>query len=248
MSVAPASLRDVGQALASRPEFPFVAATTGSTNLVAALICPDDRSLYEYLTGEMSHPRRPHPHRNRPRDAIRQDARHPHRARVKLPAGRVITEAIVNTTRAGSRMSRPRRHVKRSPSERRAFSPRTGRTVCGRRDRLGAAQQEHAPYGRAERRESHSRPIELADVEAIVQRDSPDAAETALPCARTAGWAAAPAVTSPTTSITMHRFARSHVWCERRAWTSRPGTLTNKQGDSVSAGAVRPSLMVAAAG
>ena len=54
MSVAPTNLRDVGQALASRPEFPFVAATTGSTNLVAALVCPDDRSLYEYLTGQMT--------------------------------------------------------------------------------------------------------------------------------------------------------------------------------------------------
>jgi len=54
MSVAPRNLRDIGQALASRPEFPFVAATTGSTNLVAALVCPDDRSLYEYLTGEMT--------------------------------------------------------------------------------------------------------------------------------------------------------------------------------------------------
>ena len=54
MSTAPARLQDIGQALASRPEFPFVAATTGSTNLVAALICPDDRSIYEYLTGEMT--------------------------------------------------------------------------------------------------------------------------------------------------------------------------------------------------
>ena len=54
MSVAPTNLRDIGQALASRPEFPFVAATTGSTNLVAALVCPDDLSLYEYLTGEMT--------------------------------------------------------------------------------------------------------------------------------------------------------------------------------------------------
>jgi DNA-binding Lrp family transcriptional regulator len=54
MSVAPTNLRDVGQALAKRLEFPFVAATTGSTNLVAALVCPDDRSLYEYLTGEMT--------------------------------------------------------------------------------------------------------------------------------------------------------------------------------------------------
>jgi DNA-binding Lrp family transcriptional regulator len=54
MSVAPTNLKDVGQALASRPEFPFVAATTGSTNLIAALVCPDDRSLYEYLIGEMT--------------------------------------------------------------------------------------------------------------------------------------------------------------------------------------------------
>jgi len=54
MSVAPTTLRHVGQVLGNRPEFPFVAATTGSTNLVAALVCPDDRSLYEYLTGEMT--------------------------------------------------------------------------------------------------------------------------------------------------------------------------------------------------
>jgi DNA-binding Lrp family transcriptional regulator len=54
MSVAPTNLGEVGQTLAARPEFPFVAATTGSTNLVAALVCPDDRSLYEYLTGEMT--------------------------------------------------------------------------------------------------------------------------------------------------------------------------------------------------
>jgi hypothetical protein len=54
MSVAHTDLRDVGQALASRPEFPFVAASTGSTKLVAALVCPDDRSLYEYLTDDMT--------------------------------------------------------------------------------------------------------------------------------------------------------------------------------------------------
>ena len=54
MSVAPPNLRGVGQALASRAEFPFVAATTGSTNLLAALACPDDRSLYDYLTGDMA--------------------------------------------------------------------------------------------------------------------------------------------------------------------------------------------------
>jgi DNA-binding Lrp family transcriptional regulator len=54
MSVVPTRLAAVGQALAERPEFPFVAATTGSTNLVAALECRDDQSLYEYLTGEMT--------------------------------------------------------------------------------------------------------------------------------------------------------------------------------------------------
>jgi len=50
----PTNLGEVGQALAGRSEFPFVAATTGSTNLVAALVCPQDRSLYEYLTDEMT--------------------------------------------------------------------------------------------------------------------------------------------------------------------------------------------------
>ena len=40
--------------MASRSEFPFVAATSGSTNLVGALVCPEDRSLYEYLTDEMT--------------------------------------------------------------------------------------------------------------------------------------------------------------------------------------------------
>ena len=54
MSVAPRNLRDIGETLASRPDFPFVAATSGSTNLVAALVCPDDRSLYEYLSDDMT--------------------------------------------------------------------------------------------------------------------------------------------------------------------------------------------------
>jgi DNA-binding Lrp family transcriptional regulator len=54
MSVVPHKLRDVGEAIAARPEFPFVAATSGSTNLLAALACEDDHALYEYLTGEMT--------------------------------------------------------------------------------------------------------------------------------------------------------------------------------------------------
>jgi DNA-binding Lrp family transcriptional regulator len=54
MSVLPAALAQAGEALAGRPEIPFVAATTGPTNLVAAVLCRDDRSLYEYITGEMA--------------------------------------------------------------------------------------------------------------------------------------------------------------------------------------------------
>jgi DNA-binding Lrp family transcriptional regulator len=54
MSVAPGRLAQVGADLAARPEVPFVAATTGSTNLVATLLCPDDRSLYDYLTVELA--------------------------------------------------------------------------------------------------------------------------------------------------------------------------------------------------
>ncbi len=54
MSVVPAKLDQVGQALADRPEVPFVAATTGSTNLVAAVLCRDDRSLYEFITGDIA--------------------------------------------------------------------------------------------------------------------------------------------------------------------------------------------------
>ena len=53
MSVIPTKLEEVGQALAGRPEVPFVAATTGSTNLLAAVVCGDDRSLYEFITSEM---------------------------------------------------------------------------------------------------------------------------------------------------------------------------------------------------
>jgi len=54
MSVVPAKLAEVGQTLARLAEIPFAAATTGSTNLVAAVLCADDRSLYEYITGEIA--------------------------------------------------------------------------------------------------------------------------------------------------------------------------------------------------
>jgi DNA-binding Lrp family transcriptional regulator len=54
MSVAPAKLMEVGEALALHPEVPFAAATTGSTNLVASVACRDHYSLFEYLTREIA--------------------------------------------------------------------------------------------------------------------------------------------------------------------------------------------------
>ena len=50
MSVAPARLAAVGKAMARHPEIPFVAATTGSSNLMASVLCRDDEALYRYLT------------------------------------------------------------------------------------------------------------------------------------------------------------------------------------------------------
>ena len=50
MSVAPARLAAVGEAMAGHPEIPFVAATTGTSNLMASVLCRDDEALYRYLT------------------------------------------------------------------------------------------------------------------------------------------------------------------------------------------------------
>jgi DNA-binding Lrp family transcriptional regulator len=50
MSVAPARLAAVGGALATHPEVPFAAATTGASNLMATVLCRDDYALYRYLT------------------------------------------------------------------------------------------------------------------------------------------------------------------------------------------------------
>lgn len=50
MSVAPARLAGVGEALAQHPELPFVAAITGTSNLIASVLFPDDYALYRYLT------------------------------------------------------------------------------------------------------------------------------------------------------------------------------------------------------
>jgi len=50
MSVTPARLEAVGNALAEHFEVPFAAATTGSSNLIASVLCVDDQALYRYLT------------------------------------------------------------------------------------------------------------------------------------------------------------------------------------------------------
>ncbi len=50
LSVAPAELEATGQALAAHPEVAYACATTGPTNLHAAVLSPDMASLYSYLT------------------------------------------------------------------------------------------------------------------------------------------------------------------------------------------------------
>ena len=50
LAVAPSRLASVGEALASHEEIVFAAATTGATNVVATVICPDMPAFYRYLT------------------------------------------------------------------------------------------------------------------------------------------------------------------------------------------------------
>ena len=54
LSVEPARLAETGQAIASHPEVPFAAASTGPTNLVVSALFRDTQHLYEYLTGELA--------------------------------------------------------------------------------------------------------------------------------------------------------------------------------------------------
>ena len=54
LSVEPSRLDATGRALATHPEIPFVAATTGSTNLLASAVFRDAQHLYGYLTGELA--------------------------------------------------------------------------------------------------------------------------------------------------------------------------------------------------
>lgn len=50
MSVVPSKLMETGRELAAHAEVPFVAATSGRTNLVSSVACRDDVALFTYLT------------------------------------------------------------------------------------------------------------------------------------------------------------------------------------------------------
>jgi DNA-binding Lrp family transcriptional regulator len=54
LSVEPSLLDETGRAMAAHAEIPFVAATTGPTNLLASALFRDTRHLYEYLTGKLA--------------------------------------------------------------------------------------------------------------------------------------------------------------------------------------------------
>jgi DNA-binding Lrp family transcriptional regulator len=54
-SVEPAQLETVGRSMAQHPEVPFVAATTGPTNLLASVLTSGNHGLFEYLTQRVSH-------------------------------------------------------------------------------------------------------------------------------------------------------------------------------------------------
>lgn len=54
LEVEPAGLAAAGRALAAHEEVAFAAATTGTTNVYASLLCRDARALYRYLTGPVA--------------------------------------------------------------------------------------------------------------------------------------------------------------------------------------------------
>lgn len=54
MSVPPQALTATAATLAAYPEVSFAAVTTGPTNLVAQVACPDSTSLYRYVTGQVA--------------------------------------------------------------------------------------------------------------------------------------------------------------------------------------------------
>jgi DNA-binding Lrp family transcriptional regulator len=53
ITATPARLASLGEDISQHAEIPFVAATTGPTNLVASVYCRDAAALYDYLTGRL---------------------------------------------------------------------------------------------------------------------------------------------------------------------------------------------------
>jgi DNA-binding Lrp family transcriptional regulator len=81
MSVPPADLDRVATTLAGHPELAVVAATTGPTNLLATVLCPDAEALHHYLTHRLARtpvthletvPRPTHPQGRRPAGYVRR--------------------------------------------------------------------------------------------------------------------------------------------------------------------------------
>jgi DNA-binding Lrp family transcriptional regulator len=54
LTVSPDQLDAAGQAMAGHPETAYVAATTGTANLYASVLCPSTEALYAYLTGSIA--------------------------------------------------------------------------------------------------------------------------------------------------------------------------------------------------
>jgi DNA-binding Lrp family transcriptional regulator len=50
LTVEPALLGELGQQLADHPEVPFCAAVTGTSNLLASVVCRDIEALYQYVS------------------------------------------------------------------------------------------------------------------------------------------------------------------------------------------------------
>lgn len=54
LTINPRDLKEAGDALATHPEVTFAAATTGTTNVFANILCSDAPSLFEYLTTKIA--------------------------------------------------------------------------------------------------------------------------------------------------------------------------------------------------
>ena len=54
LAAPPDQLMATGEALAAHPEVPFVAATTGTTNIYASVVRPDPQALFTYLTTKVA--------------------------------------------------------------------------------------------------------------------------------------------------------------------------------------------------